>query len=116
MRTKGGKAPRRAKNRILKEAKGFWGKRNNCWKMARIAVRRSKQQAFTGRKLRKRDMRSLWIQRINAATRMRGLNYSRFINGLGKANIEIDRKILADLAVRDPQAFDAIFDSVKKFV
>lgn len=116
MRVKGGSASRRSKNRIIKEAKGFWGKRKNCWKMARIAVRRSKQQAYVGRKLRKRDMRSLWITRISAGCRQHGMNYSRFMHGLGKANIELDRKSLADLAALDPQAFAAVAAKVKQFV
>lgn len=116
MRVKGGSAPRRSKNRVLKQAKGFWGKRNNCWKMARQAVRRSKQQAYVGRKLRKRDLRALWITRVNAAVRARGLTYSRFMAGLGKAHIEIDRKVLADIAVRDPKAFDAIFETARRYV
>ena len=116
MRVKGGSAPRRAKNRVLKEANGFRGKRKNCWKTARQVVRRSKQQAYVGRKLRKRQLRGLWIQRINAATRMRGLSYSRFLNGLGKANIELNRKVLADIAVHDPKSFDAICESVKRYV
>ncbi len=116
MRVKGGSAPRRSKNRILKQARGFYGKRNNCWKTARQVVRRSKQQAYTGRKLRKRDNRALWITRLNAAARMRGMSYSRLIHGLGKANIELDRKVLADLAVHDPQSFDAIVETVKKYV
>ena len=116
MRVKGGKAPRRAKNRILKEARGFQGKRRNCWKTARQVVRRSKQQAYIGRKLRKRNNRGLWIQRINAAARQRGIRYSRFINGLGKANIALDRKMLADIAVRDAQAFDAICEAIKSYV
>ncbi|MEZ6188669.1 MAG: 50S ribosomal protein L20 [Planctomycetota bacterium] len=116
MRVKGGSAPRRSKNRVLKEAKGFWGKRKNCWKMARIAVRRSKQQAFTGRKQRKRNLRALWIQRLNAATRARGLSYSRFVHGLGKANIELDRKSLSEIAIHDPQGFDAVFEVVKRYV
>lgn len=116
MRVKGGSAPRRSKNRVIKEAKGFWGKRKNCWKMARIAVRRSKQQAYVGRKQRKRDLRALWIQRLNAATRSRGLNYSRFVHGLGKANIELDRKTLSEIAIHDPQGFDAVFEVVKRYV
>ncbi len=113
MRVKGGSAPRRSKNRILKEAKGFYGKRRNCWKTARQVVRRSKQQAFIGRRLRKRTNRSLWITRLNAATRMRGVAYSRFIHALGKANIELDRKVLAEMAVHDPQGFDAVVEAVK---
>ena len=116
MRVKGGSAPRRSKNRVIKEAKGFWGKRKNCWKMARIAVRRSKQQAYVGRKQRKRNLRALWIQRLNAATRARGLSYSRFVYGLGKANVELNRKTLSDLAIHDPKAFDAVFEVVKRYV
>ena len=114
MRVKGGKAPRRSKNRVFKDAKGFWGKRSRCWKMALIGVRRSKQQAYAGRKIRKRDLRSLWIVRVNAAARSRGMSYNRFINALGKANIELDRKILSEIAVRDPKAFDAVFELVKR--
>ena len=112
MRVSKGPAARQKKNRILKEANGFRGKRKNCWKTARQVVRRSKQQAYTGRKLRKRDMRSLWITRINAATRARGLSYSRFVSGLGKAGVELDRKMLAEIAVSDAKAFDAIVESV----
>ncbi len=113
MRVSKGPAARRSKNRIFKEAKGFRGKRKNCWKTARQVVRRSKQQAYVGRKLRKRDNRSLWITRINAAARLRGIRYSTFINGLGKAKIELDRKILAELAVSDPKSFDAICQAVQ---
>ena len=116
MRVKGGKAPRQSKNRVFKDAKGFWGKRSRCWKMALIGVRRAKQQSFDGRKQRRRDMRALWIQRVNAASRMRGLTYSQFIYGLGKANIELDRHSLAEIAVRDPRAFDAVFEVVKRYV
>ena len=112
MRVKGGSAPRRSKNRILKEARGFYGKRKNCWKTARQVVRRSKQQAFVGRKLRKRDNRSLWITRISAAVRSRGLSYSKFMGALTKSEIVLDRKVLADIAVRDSQAFDAVVAAV----
>lgn len=114
MRVKGGKAPRRSKNRVFKDAKGFWGKRSRCWKMALIGVRRSKQQAYKGRKVRRRDLRSLWIVRVNAAVRTRGMSYNKFIHALGKANIEIDRKILSEIAVRDPKGFDAVFEIVKR--
>ena len=113
MRVKGGAATRRSKKRILKEANGFYGKRSTCWKTARQIVRRSKQQAFVGRKLRKRQNRSLWITRLSAATRMRGLNYSRFVFGLGKAGVELDRRMLAEMAVNDPAAFDAVFQAAK---
>lgn len=114
MRVKGGKAPRRAKKRILKQARGFYGKRSSCWKTARQVVRRSKQQAYTGRKLRKRQLRALWITRIAAATRMRGMSYSHFIGGLVKAEIALDRKVLAALAVHDPKAFDAVVEAAKQ--
>ena len=113
MRVTKGPAARRSKNRILKEAKGFYGNRNHCWTTARQVVRRSKQQAYIGRKLRKRQNRALWITRLNAATRMRDLSYSRFANGLSKAGIELDRKMLAEIAVNDPKCFDAIVAAVK---
>lgn len=115
MRVSKGPAARHKKNRILKEANGFRGKRKNCWKTARQVVRRSKQQAFTGRKLRKRDMRSLWITRISAATRSRGMNYSSLVSALGKGGIELDRKMLAEIAVHDAKAFDAVVESAKRF-
>jgi large subunit ribosomal protein L20 len=114
MRVKGGSAPRRSKNRVLKEAKGFWGRRKACWKKALVAVRRKHQDAYRGRRLKRRGLRSLWIVRVNAASRQNGIIYSRFVQGLNKAKIEIDRKWLADIAVRDPQAFTAIADAAKK--
>ncbi len=116
MRVTRGPASRQAKNRILKEAKGFYGKRKSCWKTARQVVRRSKQQAFIGRRLRKRQIRSLWITRISAAVRAHGASYSRFINALNKANIHLDRKVLSDMATRDPQAFDAVFAVAKAHI
>ena len=116
MRIKGGASVRRSKNRVLKEAKGFYGKRRNCWKTARQVVRRSKQQAFIGRRLRKRQNRSLWITRISAAVRAHGVSYSRFIHGLIKAEIVLDRKILSDMAIRDPQAFDAVLAAAKAHI
>lgn len=114
MRVKGGSAPRRSKNRILKEAKGFWGRRKACWKKAQVAVRRSWQNAYIGRRLRRRDLRELWIVRINAASRTHGVTYSRFVHSLAKNKIEIDRKWLADIAVRDPQAFGAVVEASKR--
>ena len=105
MRVKGGHAPRKSKNRLFKEAKGFWGGRRKLWKTVMQVVRRSHQQAFTGRRLRKRDFRRLWITRINAAARQQGMSYSQFMHGLSAAGIELDRKVLADLAVRDEEAF-----------
>ena len=113
MRVTKGPAQRQAKNRVLREAKGYRGKRRNCWATAQIVVRRAKHQAFTGRKERKRDMRSLWITRLNAAARQNGLSYSRLIHGLGKAQIELDRRQLAEMAVSDPQGFTAVVEQVK---
>src|SRR5579871_3204683 len=101
MRVKGGHAPRKSKNRVFKEAKGYWGGRNRLWKTVMQVVRRAQHVAFTGRRLRKRDFRRLWITRVSAAVRSRGLTYSVFMGKLKKAKIEIDRKTLADIAVHD---------------
>jgi large subunit ribosomal protein L20 len=98
------------RKRVFKQAKGFYGRRKNTITSANAAVDRSMQHAYVGRKLRKRNFRALWIQRINAAVREHGLTYSRFISGLAAAGIEIDRKVLADLAVREPEAFKALVD------
>jgi len=101
--------PSRARrNKVLKQAKGFRGRRKNTITSANAAVDRSMQYAYVGRKLRKRNFRALWIQRINAAVREHGLTYSRFISALERAGIAIDRKVLADLAVREPDAFKAL--------
>lgn len=114
MRVKGGSAPRRSKNRILKEAKGFWGRRKACWKKAMVAVRRRWQNAYIGRRHKRRDLRELWIVRVNAASRSHGINYSRFVHALSKAKIDLDRKWLSDIAVRDPQAFKAVYEAAAR--
>jgi large subunit ribosomal protein L20 len=98
------------RKRVFKQAKGFYGRRKNNVTTANAAVDRSMQHAYVGRKLRKRNFRALWIQRINAAVREHGLTYGRFISGLIAAGIEVDRKVLADLAVREPEAFKALVD------
>jgi large subunit ribosomal protein L20 len=98
------------RKRVLKQAKGFRGRRKNTITNANAAVDRSLQYAYIGRKLKKRNFRALWIQRINAACREYGLTYSRFISGLAKAGVEVDRKVLADLAVHEPAAFKALVD------
>ncbi len=98
------------RKRVLKQTKGFYGARKNTITNANAAADRAMQYAYIGRKLRKRNFRALWIQRINAAVREHGLTYSRFISGLARAGIEIDRKVLADLAVREPEAFKALVD------
>jgi len=100
--------------RVFKAAKGFRGRRKNTITVANAAVDHSLQHNYIGRKLKKRNFRALWIQRINAACREQGVTYSRFISGLLKAGIEIDRKVLADLAVTQPDAFKALVDQASK--
>ena len=99
--------------RVLEKAKGFYGRRKNTIRTAKAAVDRAGQYAYRDRKVRKRNFRSLWIQRINAAARLEGMTYSRFISGLGLAGIEMDRKVLADVAMADPVAFKAIAEKVR---
>jgi large subunit ribosomal protein L20 len=94
--------------RVLKQAKGFYGRRKNTIRVARQAVEKAGQYAYRDRRTKKRNFRALWIQRINAATRELGLTYGRFIHGLKLAGIEIDRKVLADIAAREPEAFKAL--------
>jgi large subunit ribosomal protein L20 len=96
--------------KILKKAKGYYNARRKVFRAAKQAVIKAGQYAYRGRRLKKRDFRALWIQRINAATRLHGLTYGRFIDGLGKAGVEVDRKMLSDLAIRDPEAFKALVD------
>lgn len=106
--------PSRARrNKVLKAAKGFYGRRKNTITVANAAVDRSLQHNYIGRKLRKRNFRALWIQRINAAVREQGLTYSQFIALLAKAQITVDRKVLAELAVSEPAAFKALVDQAK---
>jgi large subunit ribosomal protein L20 len=101
--------PAHAKHKkVLKRAKGFYGRRKNTIRAAKAAVDKAAQYAYRDRKVKKRSFRALWIQRINAAARTEGLTYGRFIDGLGKAGVEVDRKVLADLAVREPAAFQAL--------
>ena len=104
-RVKRGVAARRRKNRILDNAKGYFGARSRLIKTAREAVEKGWKYAYRDRKQRKRDFRGLWIARINAAARENGLSYSRLIGGLKEAGVEVDRKVLAELAVSDPKAF-----------
>ena len=96
--------------KILKRAEGYYGRRKNTIRIAKQAVDKALQYNYRDRKNRKRTFRALWIQRINAAARIHGLTYGRFIDGLGKAGVEVDRKMLADLAVREPDAFKALVD------
>jgi large subunit ribosomal protein L20 len=99
--------------KVLEQAKGFYGRRKNTIRAAKAAVDKAGQYAYRDRKVRKRNFRSLWIQRINAAARVEGFTYSQFIHGLGQAGIEIDRKVLADIAGNDPTGFKAIADKVR---
>jgi large subunit ribosomal protein L20 len=108
MRVKRGFKARRRRNRVLKLAKGFRGRRKNCYKRANQAVERALDFATRDRRVRKREFRSLWITRVNAAARTVGLSYGKLIHGLGKAGVEIDRKIMAELAIVDPKGFEAI--------
>ena len=101
------------KKAILKQAKGYWGRRSKVVRVANEAVMKSGQYAFAGRRRKKRDMRSLWIARINAACRLNGISYSKFINGLKIKNIELNRKVLADMAVNDKVGFTALVEKVK---
>lgn len=116
MRTLKGAARTRAKRRLYKKAKGYRGGRRNLLRTVKETVIRAEAYAYRDRRVRKREFRKLWIIRINAACRQRGVRYSQFIFGLKKANIELDRKTLADLAVNDPTAFDAIVESAKEHI
>jgi large subunit ribosomal protein L20 len=115
-RVKGGFRTRRTHKKILRLAKGYRGTRNRLFKRANEAVVRAGEHAFEGRKQRKRDFRKLWISRINAALSSQGLMYSRFIHGLKRASITLDRKTLSEMAINDPKAFESIVIKVKKIL
>ena len=112
-RVKRGVTARRRHKKILNQAKGYYNARRKVFRVAKQAVTKSLQYAYIGRKLKKRQFRSLWIARINAASRMYGLSYSRFMNGLMKAGITLDRKVLADIAVHDAAGFAALTEKAK---
>lgn len=113
MRVKRGFAGRRRHKRLLKLAEGFRGRRKNCFKLAKRAVQKALQHAYRDRRAKKRDFRGLWILRINAAVRQYGLTYSKFIFLLKRAQIDLDRKVLADLAVSDPLAFSSVVEQAR---
>lgn len=113
MRVKRGFASRRRHKRRAKLAEGFRGRRNNCFKHVKLGVQKALKYAYRDRRVKKREFRVLWIRRINAAARLSGLSYGLFINGLKKASIDLDRKILADLAVNDSKAFAALVEKAK---
>ncbi|MGI9330183.1 MAG: 50S ribosomal protein L20 [Gammaproteobacteria bacterium] len=112
-RVKRGVFSRARRKRVLKKAKGYYGARSKIFRVAKQAVTKAGQYAYRDRRQRKRQFRALWIARINAAARLNGLSYSRFINGLNRAGVEVDRKILADLAVHDAAAFGALAEQAK---
>ena len=113
MRIKRGVNAVKKRRKILKQAKGYFGAKSKLYRVARQAVMKSQNYAYVGRKQKKRDFRSLWITRINAAARLNGLNYSKFMSGLKKNGIDLNRKVLADLAVNDPSAFTALCEKVR---
>ena len=113
-RVKRGVTARARQKKILKQAKGYYGARSRVYRVAFQAVTKAGQYAYRDRRQKKRQFRQLWIVRINAAARVHGMSYSRFINGLKKASVEIDRKILADIAVYDQNAFSALVERAKK--
>ena len=113
MRIKRGVNAVKKRRKILKAAKGYWGSKSKLYRVAREAVMKSQNYAYVGRKNKKRQFRQLWIARINAAARMNGLSYSRFMNGLKKQGIDLNRKVLADIAVNDSAAFAALCEKAK---
>jgi large subunit ribosomal protein L20 len=110
MRSVNAVASRKRRKKILKLAKGYWGRKKNVWTVAKNQVEKSLQYAYVGRKLKKRNYRSLWIQRINAGARLSGVSYSQLIHKLSIAGIELNRKVLADMAMNHPDVFKAIVD------
>ena len=112
-RVKGASMTRKRRKKILKLARGYWGGKSRLFRTANQAVMKSLSYAYVGRKLKKRDFRSLWITRISAGCKMNGMNYSTFIDGLKKAGITLNRKILADLAVNDQQGFASLVEKAK---
>ena len=112
-RVKGAMMTRKRRNKVMKLAKGYWGDKSKHFRIANEAVMKSLSYAYTGRRLKKRDFRSLWITRISAACKMNGMNYSTFMHGLKVAGIEINRKMLSELAISDPAAFTKLVETVR---
>jgi large subunit ribosomal protein L20 len=112
-RVKGGVTAHARHKKVLKKAKGYYGRRKNTFRAANAAVEKAGLYAYRDRKAKKRTFRALWIQRINAAVREEGLTYSRFISGLAKAGIELDRKVMADIAMNEPEAFKGLVDQAR---
>jgi large subunit ribosomal protein L20 len=112
-RVKGAMMTRKRRNKVLKLAKGYYGSKSRLFKTAKQAVMKSGQYAYIGRKQRKRDFRRLWITRISAAAKLNGMNYSTFINGLKKANVSLNRKMLSEIAIAAPAGFTALTETAK---
>lgn len=112
-RVKGALSTRKRRKKILKAAKGYWGAKSKHFRMAKQAVLKSGNYAYIGRKQKKRDFRRIWITRISAACKLNGTNYSTFMNGLKKANIDLNRKMLSEIAVSDPAAFATLVETAK---
>ena len=112
-RVKRGVVAKARHKKVLRQAKGYYGARSRTFKVAKQAVIKAGQYAYRDRRQRKRQFRALWIARINAAARLHGLSYSRLINGLKRADVQVDRKVLADIAVHDPEAFGAIAEAAR---
>lgn len=113
-RIKGATMSRKRRNKVMKMAKGYFGSKSSLFKTAKQAVMKSGQYAYVGRKQKKRDFRRLWITRISAGCKMNGMNYSTFMNGLKKAGIELNRKMLSEIAIADPAAFTALTEKAKE--
>ena len=112
-RVKGAMMARKRRNKVLKMAKGYWGAKSKHFKMAKQAVMKSGNYAFAGRKMKKRDFRQLWIARISAAAKANGMNYSKLMHGLKKAGIDLNRKMLSEIAIEDKAAFTALCEQAK---
>jgi len=112
-RVKGAMMTRKRRNKILKLAKGYWGSKSKHFKMANQAVMKSLTYAYVGRKRKKRDYRKLWIMRINAGCKLNGMNYSRFMHGLKLSGIDLNRKMLSEMAIHEPEAFSQLCDTAK---
>ena len=112
-RIKGALMTRKRRNKVLKAAKGYWGAKSKHFKMAKQAILKSGNYAFAGRKMKKRDFRKLWITRISAQAKVNGMNYSTFMHGLKKAGIDLNRKMLSEIAIADPAAFAALAEKAK---
>ena len=115
-RVKGAMMTRKRRNRVLKAAKGYWGSKSKHFKMAKEALMKSGNYAFAGRKMKKRDFRALWITRISAEAKVNGINYSQFMYGLKKAGVEMNRKMLSEIAIADEAAFKALVEKAKASV